>query len=187
MTNDLMESAHRRLCAALATVSLALAPSTLAAQEGDQTSAPLRPLKACQAEVDPTTRLACFDRVSAAMIAANESGDLRVLDREEVQKTRRSLFGFSLPNLGIFGRGDDEDVGEADGGFDVLNTTIAGVAGNNATGYLITTAEGAVWRTDETPTMSPKVGQPVEIRSSALSAYYLRIDGQRGVKGRRVR
>ncbi len=166
---------------------LAMLASPSAAQD-DDVPAPLAPLKACQGEPDSAARLACFDRVSAEMIAATEAGDLRVIDREEIKKTRRSLFGLSLPDFGIFGRGDDEDEEEAEEeGFDVLNTTIAGVAGNHGTGYLITTAEGAVWRTDDVPTMSPKVGQPIEIRSAALTSYYLRINGQRGVKGHRVR
>ena len=55
-------------------------------------------------------RLACFDRAAGSLLAARDSGEVRVVDREEVQETRRGLFGFTLPKLGIFGAGDDEQL-----------------------------------------------------------------------------
>lgn len=177
---------HATSMAQCAVAALVILSAPTAAQERD-VPAPLEPLKTCQAEVDPTARLACFDRATAEMLAASAAGDLRVIDREEIKKTRRGLFGFSLPDFGIFGRGDDEEDQPEEEGFDLLNTTIAGVSGSHGGSYLVTTAEGAVWRLDEQPRMSPKVGQSVEIRNGALSSYYLRIDGRSGVKGHRVR
>lgn len=176
-----------RLNAGCAAAALLLASAPAWGQDDDETPAPLAPLKACQAEADPAARLACYDRVAAEMLAATAAGDLRVIDREEIKKTRRGLFGFSLPDFGIFGRGDDEEDEAEEEGFDVLNTTIAGVSGSHGSGYIITTAEGAVWQLDEEPRMSPKVGQTVEIRSAALSSYFLRINGKGGVKGHRIR
>jgi hypothetical protein len=34
--------------------------------------------------------------------------------------------------------------------------------------------------------MTPKAGQKIEIKKGALSSYFLRINGQPGVKGKRV-
>lgn len=182
-------SEPRRLaCVGMSAIAaLAAFAAAPAAAQDSAVPAPLAPLKACQGETDPAARLACFDRVAAEMLAASEAGDLRVVDREEIKKTRRGLFGFNLPDFGIFGRDDDDEDEAEEEGFDVLNTTIASVSGNHAVGYIITTAEGAVWKTDESPTMSPKTGQPIEIRNAALTSYSLRINGQRGVKGRRIR
>ena len=112
---------------------------------------------------------------------------MRVVDREEVRQTRRKLFGFSLPDLGIFGGKDDKDDPKQAEEFTTLQTTIAGVRTINGK-YVLTTAEGAQWQLDEMPArlMKPKVGQPLEIKAGALSSYFLRINGQGGVKGRRV-
>lgn len=169
---------------ACATLILATTPA-LAQEQVD--GGPLAPLKACQALTDATERLACYDKAVNAVVAANEAGDLRVIDREEVQQTRRSLFGFKLPDLGIFG-GDKKDKA-AEEEIKVLNSTIAKVGQSQRGGYLITTAEGAVWQIDDVPRrlLTPKPGQTIEIRDGALSSYHLSINGQLGVKGFRIR
>lgn len=144
-------------------------------------------LRKCQALTDNAERLDCFDKAVSTIIAASDSDDLRIVDREEVRDTRRKLFGFSLPDLGIFGRreGRGEDAKEDE--LEVLQTTITSVR-PTGTGYVLTTAEGAKWQIDNVPRrlLSPKPGQSLEIRNAALSAYFLRINGQGGVKGRRI-
>lgn len=167
---------------------LALAAAPLAAQDAKGESSYVTALRDCQAKTDPAERLACYDTAVAAMVAASTEGEVRVVDREEVRETRRKLFGFALPDLGIFGgRSDKEDPDQAEE-FSALETTIAAVRPIKGS-FVITTAEGAEWQLDEVPSrlMSPKVGQSLEIKSGALSSYFLRIDGQKGVKGRRVR
>lgn len=184
---ELPEDRRLIILPAIAAVVIALFPVPALAQD-NTTPSPLAPLKACQTEIDTAARLACYDRVVNELLAASSAGDLQIIDREEVRKTRRGLFGFTLPDFGIFGRRDNERDREGEA-FDVLNTTISRVSGSHNTGYLITTAEGAVWQLDEIPKrlLSPKPGQPIEITKGALSAYYLRINQQVGVKGRRIR
>src|SRR5688500_9182827 len=63
----------------------------------------------CRSVTDTVARLACFDRSAAALGSAQSKGELVTLDRQEVRKTRRSLFGLALPNLRILG---DEDKSE---------------------------------------------------------------------------
>lgn len=179
----------RAAAALLAVPALALAAAApSSAQEAKGENAYVKALRDCQPKADPAERLACYDAAVAAMVAASSEGELQVVGREEVRQTRRKLFGFALPDLGIFGgRSDKEDPGQAEE-FNSLQTTIAGVRAVRDT-YVLTTAEGAEWQLDEVPArlMKPKVGQPLEIRSGALSSYFLRIDGQKGVKGRRLR
>ncbi|WP_417318965.1 hypothetical protein [Erythrobacter aureus] len=147
----------------------------------------LEALKACQAESDPATRLACFDTAAESMVGASEAGELKLVDREEVRKTRRKLFGFSLPDFGIFGKGDDHREDEDE--FSQMETTIASVSGSHSTGYTLRTAEGAVWRLDDVPgrLLEPRKGDTLLIKSGALSSYFLRINNQRGIKGSRIR
>lgn len=170
--------------AAITAAGLSLAAT---AQDVRSAADPLDPLRACRSIAADAARLACFDRASSALVAAAEQGDLSVVNREEVRKTRRKLFGFSLPDLGIFGRNDKAREKDAADEIKILNTTIARVR-NTRDGMEIVTAEGAVWQIDNPPRrlMTPKPGQPVEFRKGSLSSYFIRINGQGGVKGRRV-
>ena len=49
----------------------------------------------CLTIVDATERLACLDAGTRALIAGIERGDLSVMRREEVRRTRRNLFGIA--------------------------------------------------------------------------------------------
>ena len=160
----------------------------LAADEKPESSY-VTALRECQGKTDPAERLACYDTAVASMVAASSEGEVRVVDRAEVRETRRKLFGFALPDLGIFGGRGDKDKAdeEEEEEFTTLNTTITGVRTSSGS-YVLVTAEGAQWQLDEMPArlMKPKVGQTLEIKKGALSSYFLRINGQKGVKGRRV-
>ena len=174
-----------RVGVAAVALALTLVSVPANAQDSEADNPYLQSLRACQAETDSSARLVCFDRAANEILSAEAAGDLRVVDREAVRKTRRGLFGFSLPDLGIFGKGD----GEKEEEINEIETTIAAVSGTYGTGYTIRTAEGAVWRISDVPRrlLEPKAGDKLTIKSGALSAYYLRIGDQSGVKGSRVR
>lgn len=168
----------------------ATAPLAAADEKGEKSeSAYITALRECQAKSDPAERLACYDAAVGKVVAASSEGEVRVVDRAEVRETRRKLFGFALPDFGIFGGKRDKDDPEQADEFTSLTTTIAGVRAERGGAYVITTAEGAQWQIDQLPArlMTPKVGQPLEIRAGSLSSYFLRIDGQKGIKGQRVR
>lgn len=179
-------AAAAALMASAAVLMIAAAP--LAAQDDKDESGYVAALRACQGKTDPAERLACYDTAVAAVVDASSEGEVRLVDREDVRETRKKLFGFSLPDLGIFGGKSDKEDPEQAEEFTTLNTTITGVR-SSGKAYVLITAEGAEWQLDETPArlMRPRAGQSLEIRKGALSAYFLRIDGQKGVKGRRVR
>lgn len=174
--------------ALVATGLIALSlPASLAAQEGESTNVHIQSIKACQSEADPAARLACFDAAAAAIVGATETGELKIVDREEVRKTRRKLFGFSLPDFGIFGKKDKDGKDEEE--IQEIETTIASVSGSHGSGYIIRTEEGAVWRIDDVPRrmLEPKTGDKMLIKNAALTSFFIRINGQGGVKGVRVR
>ena len=175
----------RRLAALAAPVLLFSV--TVAAQEKPPAGDPFDPLRACRVIAADAERLACFDRVSAALVTAAEEGDLSVVNREEVRKTRRTLFGFALPDLGIFGGGDKAKEKDAADEIEVLNTTVAS-SRTTSDGIEVTTAEGAVWLIPSPPRrlMTPRAGQTVELRKGSLTSYFIRINGQGGVKARRI-
>ncbi len=176
------------LPALAAGVVLACLPAHTAAQDSDDTG-PLDSLKACQSETDPGVRLACYDSAVGAMVVAEESGQLRVVDAEEVRRTRRGLFGFSIPDLGLFGRGDRDAGGEEQDAFDTLETTVSSVRYRTPRSFVFRVADGnALWEIDDAPRrlLTVETGDAVTIQKAALGSYFVRFKNQGGVKGRRV-
>lgn len=138
----------------------------------------------CQKVAEPAARLACFDQQVAELDKATQRQDIVVADRDEVRRTRRGLFGFSVPIgrlLGIGGNDDPDEVKKID-------TTITGVR-HTADGWEITFAEGGAWDQVDMRNfvMSPKVGQKATISRAALGSYVISVDGQSGIKFRRVK
>ncbi|WP_279349517.1 hypothetical protein [Erythrobacter litoralis] len=140
----------------------------------------LSALESCRRLDDDRARLACYDQGVSALVDASEEGSVSLVSKEGVEETRRGLFGFSLPKLGLFGGGDDE--------LTELESTITGVRRYGRNGYVLTIAEGSEWQINSAPMRlkPPEVGDPVIFRKASLGSYFIRIDGQTGVKGRRV-
>ena len=167
----------------LIAAALACPPAGLAAQDRGQVDPRLAALAQCRTITEAQQRLACFDKAAAEMLAAVEARDLRVVSREEVAQTRRGLFGLSLPRIGLF----DEEDGEPE--LQELESRITAVRQTGPDSYLFTIAEGSEWQISNVPSRlrEPEVGDAVTLRRAALGSVFVRIDGQIGVKGRRVR
>jgi hypothetical protein len=143
----------------------------------------LSALAACRGQSDAARRLACYDSTAAALLKAREAGDVQVVNRGELREVRRNLFGFGLPRLPLF-RGDRSQE-EAD---DLLQTKITNWRPIGYGKYRIVVEGGAVWETTEASEAidPPAAGQPLIIRKGSLGSYVLRINNQRGVRGRRI-
>jgi len=145
----------------------------------------LEAISACRAITADPARLACFDREAAALLTATQSGQISVVDQADMKAARRSLFGFQLPKLPFFS-GDKS----ADDVPDRIETKIVSAQNLGRGRYRVTLADqGAVWETVDSPMRlsAPRAGDDIVIRKGALGSYFLRIDGQIGVKGRRVK
>lgn len=169
-------SGARRSTVCIGASALLLLPA--AAQTRDEANR-LEQLRACAQIANNSERLACFDREAAAVLGALEAGDFQVLERREIERTRRSLFGFTLPKLDIFG---------SDEAPDTLETTITGVRALGPDAWAIQVAEGSVWQITNAPSRlrAPKAGDIVVIKKAALGSFFIRVAGQLGVKGRRM-
>lgn len=178
---------RRKICLPCAPIALAGAllasGASLSAQETteDAQGDYLESLRACQTIPDNAERLACYDSAVGNIVTASDAGDVQVIDREDVRQTRRSLFGFSLPDLGIFG-GDEAEEDE------LFETTIASVRYFGRNSARFTTAEGAVWEMNNIPPRLRTIreGNSVIFRPASFGYFFVRIEGQNGVKGRRV-
>lgn len=167
------------LLAGAAGLLAAVGAAPAMAQEADYLAA----LKACRAIADEDERLACYDAKVSAMVSASEAGDVRIVDREDVRRTRRQLFGFTVPDLDIL-EGDEQDKETSE----LLETTITSARQLTNKAWRFTTAEGAVWEISNAPTrLAPiKPQDKVIFKRASLGYYFIRINGQMGVKGKRI-
>ena len=138
----------------------------------------------CRQITDPMQRLACYDSAAGALVQATNSGTVAIVDQNEVKKVRHSLFGFSLPKIPFFS--GDTTSNEAQNQLDTTITKVTAL--NNGYFRIVIADNNAVWETtdDYASFDPPKPGQKIEIVRGALGNYFLRINGQLGVRGRRV-
>jgi len=173
----------------LAMVVAILASSSVALAQSDEVEiagAPqvIEQLFGCRQIEDPEARLACFDREVDRVYQARESKDLVIADREQMKETRKGLFGFTLPKIGIFGGGDDDKEEE----ISEITTTITSF-GRMSNGRAIFTVEGgARWmQTDNIPVLgSPDAGDSVVIETAAMGSYKAKIGKKRAIRVKRV-
>ncbi|RNJ62711.1 MAG: hypothetical protein EDM03_08620 [Porphyrobacter sp. IPPAS B-1204] len=157
----------------------------VAAQPAFQSSASLIDgLRGCRNVAGDRERAACYDGAASALIGAVDAGDVRLVDREQVRQTRRQLFGSSAPELDIL-KSDGKSAEEAT---DLLETTIVSAVKTGLASWRFTTAEGAVWEINNPPRKIAPImpGDKVVFKKASLGFFFIRINGQIGVKGRRV-
>jgi hypothetical protein len=169
-----------RTALAVAACASLLSFDAAVAQKKATPSPLVNELERCRSIQDAAQRLACFDAASRSLVQATTSGQVAVVDQRQVQQARRSLFGFSMPKIPFLG-GDEQ--------MDRLDTTIKSVeALDNGRMRIVIAQDNAVWELTEIPVSfeEPRPGQKVTILRGPLGSYHLRVNGQVGVRGRRV-
>jgi hypothetical protein len=135
----------------------------------------LQSLSDCRKLTDNAARLACYDTATASLEQAEAKGDIVVVDREQARKVRRQAFGFTLPSLAMFEKGEKQE--------DIDNTTgtVAAARQNGARKWVIKLEDGAIWtQVDATELFAdPKAGDPVRIKKASLGSY-LMVVGKNG-------
>jgi hypothetical protein len=167
----------------IAAAALVALPGIAVSQDRDGPSPLVEALSKCLAIVGDAERLACHDAAARRLVDASRRREVVVVDKEEVKKTRRSLFGFSLPRIGLFGN-KGPDSGEE---IDEVEVAIKSAAPAR-NGYMSFTLEdGARWTTTE-PWMSrgPKAGEKLTIKKAAFGGYFVKLSGTRAVRAMRT-
>ena len=138
----------------------------------------LRAMLDCRALTDGVERLACFDRTAAVIDKAEHAGDLVTIDKAQRRALRRESFGFTLPSMSLFDRGEKAEDS------DRLTGTLASAFRAANGRWVLKLDDGAVWRQidDDELLKEPKPGSKAVIRKGALGAYLMNIDGQPSIK-----
>lgn len=139
----------------------------------------LNPLFACSAESSPETRLKCFDDAVSSLKRAVTARDVVVSDKAQINETRRTLFGLTLPRLAIFG-GDDDMI-------DQVETTLDRAATDNYGHFTFMLADGSTWRQidDNLIARQPRKGDKVVVKRAALGSFKLSVREQQAVRVKR--
>jgi hypothetical protein len=145
----------------------------------------VKDLSECRHISDLAARVACYDRRVDQLDAETKSGDLVILDREQVHTARRSLFGFTVPRL-PFLEGSQDHPGKEAKPANEIETTIRSARSSGMHEWTIVLEDGAVWQTNEAPVNDPRRGDKIRIKRAALGSYLANIAGQRAVRIRRV-
>jgi hypothetical protein len=143
--------------------------------------AQVQKLLACRGLTDSVQRLACFDRETSAMADGIARRDLVVVDRELVRSTRRSLFGLTLPRIGILDDDQSTEVKQLDG-------VIAGVGRNSDGGYVFVLQDDGRWSQIDSNVIAvePRPGDKVVIRRATMGSFMLSVDRQPAVRVKRI-
>jgi hypothetical protein len=133
----------------------------------------------CKDIADGAARLTCYDAASAKMRQAAEAKDIVILDRAEVRKTKRSLFGFLLPKLPFF---EDDEKDE----FTNIESTFASVTPIGYGKYQFSIPDGGTWETTEPAKGNLREGQKVKIKRGSVGGFLMQIGSGGYVRVKRV-
>lgn len=137
---------------------------------------------ACRRITDDAARLACFDKAVTAMDEAQTTGNLVTLDREQRRAVRRQTFGFQLPSLNIFDKGEKPE--EADR----LEAKVASARQDAFGKWSIRLEDGATWVQidDSELRRTPKPGSSVVITRGLVGSFFLKVEGAGSMRARRI-
>jgi len=137
----------------------------------------------CRSVPADTARLACYDAAVDELGRLIKAGDIVVIDHERVATVKRQAFGFSLPSLSLFDRG--EKAAE----LQQVSGVIASAYRSSEGAWVVELEDGAVWRQTDNEQLAraPRRGSKAEIRKAALGSFFMNIDGQRALRMQRVK
>lgn len=127
-------------------------------------------LARCRADADDKARLACYDSAAAALVDAEKSGDVVVVDQALIKEAKRQSFGFNI-NLGpLFDHGGKTELKD-------LVTAVASAVQTPDGKWVVHTAEGQVWREIDSDPLyrDPRKGDKVVISRGSLGSFFLKI------------
>jgi len=137
----------------------------------------------CRTVTDNVARLACYDQQVAAMETAAQRDEVVILDKDGLNKTRRTLFGFSFPKLPFLGGDNDDRKPE----FSTIEAKITAARQVGYGNWSFRLEDGAEWQTIEPiSNRVPRAGMAIEIKRGTLGSYIGKIGDWPAVRMKRV-
>ena len=132
----------------------------------------------CRKLTDRDARLDCYDKATDAFEQAQASGQVVVVDREQVRAVKRQAFGFNMPSLNLFARGPKEEQ------VDKVEVKLASAHQDPTGKWAMITDEDAVWRQIDTTELynPPHAGSTLLIRKAMLGSFFCKVDGQTAIR-----
>ncbi|WP_445191113.1 hypothetical protein ACT009_10915 [Sphingomonas sp. Tas61C01] len=157
-----------------------VAGQSAADAQGRRGEEPVDAVVACRTERDDKARLACFDRTSATIASARQSGDLIVLNRAKVVDRRRRSFG--LPSANALAVADVRGATVKE-----LSGVVRAVSLTRTPGrYVFELTDNSAWEMLE-PSAPPSAKEAVNITAVRLGGFRAKIGRGRAVMVKRVR
>lgn len=166
----------------LAFIFAAVVSTAASAQMRPMAPAPaLSGVVSCRTISEQTARLNCYDNAAAALARQMQTGEIVAVGRDDIRKTRRALFGLTLPSLNIFGgEGDEPEVKQ-------IEATISSVKDLGYGKWLLSLDSGAKWQTSEALIrQEPRPGQKIVIKRGTLGGYMLTVNNGKAARAMRV-
>jgi hypothetical protein len=156
-------------------------PSAYASEREDVRPKVYTDIVACRSVTDAAERLQCFDAATKALETATTNRQVVMLDQGDVQKTKKSLFGFALPNIRFFGESAEDQANE----FKEIEGELANVQALPYGMYQFTIEDAGTWQTTEGTSAFLKNGKKFKIKRAAFNSYLLVVDNK-GIRVKRV-
>ena len=167
----------RHFCLVLLAAGLLATPADAA---DSSPSKPIDLLSRCASIADDAGRLACYDREVAALRAALKDKQIAIVERADVEKSNRSLFGIALPKIKLF-----DNLGSSE--VDKIDTVVTAVSETSEGRLLFTVTDGARWvQTDDYPLLGVKPGRKVTLKRAALGSFFAAFDKGVSVRAKRL-
>jgi hypothetical protein len=166
-------------------VFLAVSPLSAKEAKSEKAARPelFQKLVNCRSIADNVARLACFDAQVARLEEAETRNELVVVDKAQVKKARKGLFGLSLPDLGLFGGNEADEKDPDQEGISKIESTIRSASQNTSGKWTIILEDGARWIQIDTGSIrTAKPGQAIKIRKASLGSYFANINGQAAIR-----
>lgn len=143
-------------------------------------------LQQCRTIADPALRVACYDQAVDALVAATASADVVIVERGEVRKARKGLFGFAMPSLSFLNGRKDNAEDQADQAR--LESTIVSSRSLGYDKWRFTVEGGAIWETVESDSGfdDPKPGMKVLLEKGSFGSFYAKVGRGRRVQAKRI-
>jgi hypothetical protein len=177
------ELGHRVGAAGLAmALGLSVASASYGVERVASAASPvIQSVLVCRQATAADARLACYDAAAARLAQAIGDGDLVSFDRAQRREVRRQAFGFNMPSLSVFDRGERPEETNA------LTAEVKSASPGSDGRWVIVLEGGQVWRQTDSLSLArpPRPGSAAVIQRAALGSFMISIDGHPGFRARR--